>query len=205
MIATLPPSTMPVDSMSGSERNHHEELLTRAATDEAAAAELVASLYGELRVVARRLLARESPAHTLQPTALVNELYLKLIDQTRVPAEGRAHFMRLAARAMRQILINHAEARGAQKRGGGWERLPLEHHVAEFSGRSTDLLALDEALQGLAARKERVASVVEMRFFGGMTTEEIAEVLGVSVRTVAMDWEFARAWIGRELGGDRAP
>ena len=156
-------------------------------------------VYDQLRSVARRLMAGESPAHTLQPTALVNELYLRLIDQTKVDVQNRAHFFALAARAMRRILVNHAAKKATVKRGQGRARLDLEGDLAEIAGHSRDLLALDEALVDLHRLKPRVASVVELRFFGGLTVDETALALDISARTAADDWNFARAWLSRVL------
>ena len=167
--------------------------------DAETADQLFALVYDELRVVARRLMARQSPGHTLQPTALVNELYLRIIDQTKVGLEDRAHFFALSARAMRQILVNHAATKATRKRGHGRTRLALEDDVVGIVGHSEDLVALDEALSRLHDLKSRVATVVELRFFGGMTAEETALALDVSLRTVTDDWKFARAWMSREL------
>lgn len=175
-------------------------LLTNAQEDPAAARELVELLYGELRTLASRLLERESPGHTLQPTALVHELWLKLIDQSRIHSNSRPHFLAIASRAMRQILVNHALAKQTQKRGASWSRQPLHPDIATAPTPSTDLVALDRSLTRLAQVRSRVAEVVEMRFFGGMTVADTAAALEVSPRTVAVDWEFARAWISRDMG-----
>ena len=185
--------------MTSPSREKTSILLTTSHGDPASAKELVQILYAELKNVAQRLLADERKNHTLQPTALVNELWLKLIDDTKVETEDRARFMGLAARAMRQILVNHARTRKRQKRGGDWARDNFDSKIAGLPERSTDLIALDEEIEALHALKPRVAQVVEMRFFGGMTVEEVATALEISPRTVADDWQFARAWLAREL------
>jgi RNA polymerase sigma factor (TIGR02999 family) len=175
-------------------------LLKTAIADPKAADALVELLFDELRAIAKRLLDREHPGHTLQPTALVNELYLKLIDQSQVESNSRAHFLCIAARAMRQILVNHARGKSAQKRGGGWQRLPMHLDIAEGrQSQAAEIVALDEALEKLGRQKARIAQVVEMRFFAGMTVDEVAIALDISPRTVAIDWDFASAWLSREL------
>ncbi|MDP9172371.1 MAG: sigma-70 family RNA polymerase sigma factor [Planctomycetota bacterium] len=164
-----------------------------------AASKLMPLVYDEFRALAARQLRRERPDHTLQPTALVHEAYLKLIDQTRVDWQGRTHFFAVGAQAIRRILVDHARQRKRQKRGGGAGRVALDEQVALAPERSEEILALDEALQKLAALDPRQEEIVEMRFFGGMSVEEVAEVLGVSKRTVEGDWTMARAWLMREL------
>ncbi|HMB71449.1 MAG TPA: sigma-70 family RNA polymerase sigma factor [bacterium] len=165
---------------------------------------LFEAVYEELRRIARRLMNGQRPDHTLQPTALVHEAYLKLADSRRVPWQGRAHFMRVAARAMRQILINHARDRSALKRGGAWQRVTLDEDVAGRPDRNLELLELDDALQRLASRDARMAQVVELKVFAGMKVREVAHVLGVSPRTVDNDWKVARLWLTDEMkrGGD---
>jgi RNA polymerase sigma-70 factor (ECF subfamily) len=160
---------------------------------------LMPFVYDELRRLARAFLNRERGGHTLQPTALVNEAYLRLVDQTRVDWQSRAHFYGIASRMMRRVLIDHARARVTDKRGGATLRLSLEDVQAPAEQRAASLVALDEALARLAALDERKSRVVEMRFFGGMTDEEIAEALGVTTRTVLRDWKKARLWLYREL------
>ena len=168
-----------------------------AATDE-----LLPLVYDELRGLARRHLAAERVDHTLQATALVHEAFLRLVDQDRVQWRNRAHFLAVGATAMRRILVDHARARGRLKRGGGGDRrrLSLDEALglAAVEDR-TDLLALDEALTRLAAEHPDKVRVVEMRFFGGLSTEETAAVLGVTTRTVERHWQFARAWLFRAL------
>jgi RNA polymerase sigma-70 factor (ECF subfamily) len=161
--------------------------------------ELFALIYGELRRIAAGLLRRERPEHTLQPTALVHEAYLKLVDQTRIRWQDRAHFLGIAARAMRQILVDHARGRAARKRGGGRQRVTLDEALVAKEGKDLELLSLDEAMTRLAGVDERAARVVELRIFGGLTVTEIAHVLGVSKRTVDGDWSVARMWLAREL------
>lgn len=172
---------------------------------------LMPLVYDELRRLASRFLGGERRDHTLQPTALVHEAYLRLVDQTRVNWRGRTHFIAIAARMMRRLLIDHARRRGSAKRGEGWQRVTLAEGVASGDAPEMDpsgLLDLHEALERLSGCDERQARVVELRYFGGLTTKEIAEVLGVSTRTVEGDWTHARAWLRRELsspGGPPAP
>jgi RNA polymerase sigma factor (TIGR02999 family) len=160
---------------------------------------LVPLVYGELHRIAERSLRSERPDHTLNATALVNEAYLKLIDQTRVTWQNRAHFYAIASQAMRRILVNYAEARKAEKRGGGQNMVTLNDDLMGNDVRAEELVDLDEALTRLKALSERQAAVVEYHFFGGLTHEEIAEVLSVSLPTVRRDWRLARAWLTREL------
>jgi RNA polymerase sigma factor (TIGR02999 family) len=146
-------------------------------------------------------MSRERPDHTLQATALVNEVYLRLIEVDQVRGHNRAQFFALTAQVMRRVLVDFARARGSDKRGGGAEKIPLDDVIGGSSERSTDLVALDEALQALARVYPRKSQAVELRFFGGLTTEETAEVLRVSPDTVKRDWRFAKLWLLRELGG----
>jgi len=165
----------------------------------------VPRLYGELRRLARGILAGQRPGHTLQPTALVHEAYLKLADHGETRRYGRTHFMALAARAMRHILVDHARGHARGKRGGAWRRVTLTDGL-EPAGKSDldrdQLLALERALERLQAVDEREARVVELRFFGGLTMVEIAEALDVSLRSVEADWTHARAWLRRDLSGE---
>lgn len=163
---------------------------------------LMTELYGELRTLAQHYLASESPGHTLQATALVNEAYLRLIDQSQVEWQGRSHFFAVGAQAMRRILVDHARRKGRIKRGKGCERVDLDTLRIVSPQRSDDVLAIDEAIQELEVRDARQAKIVEMRFFGGMTVEEVAEALGVSRRTVESEWTIIRAWLRRRLGDD---
>lgn len=163
--------------------------------------QLLPVVYDELRRLADRYLRRERPDHTLQPTALVHEAYLRLIDQHEVTWQNRAHFFGICARAMREILIEHARARRAAKRGSGQDlRLTVIGEVSEQQPMSPiDLLALDQALERLGAVDPEQVRLVELRFFGGLTVDEVAEVLQVSERTVQREWRIAQAWLFNEL------
>lgn len=174
-------------------------LLEWSSGDRAALDRLMPLVYGELRRLAAGHLARERRDHTLQPTALVNEAFLRLVDQRRIQWQGRAHFLALAATLMRQLLISHARKHRAGKRGGGRLCVTLHDWDAVVEARDVKLVALDEALSSLAALDSRQARIVELRFFGGLTVEEAAAVLGVSPATVKLDWSLARAWLLREL------
>lgn len=168
--------------------------------DADAAEQLTPQLYEQLRALAQRQMGRERAGHTLQPTALAHEAFLRLADGTEVPWADRAHLLGVAAHVLRQILVEHARSRGRQKRGGDRHRVTLQAELlAAAEDRALDTLTLDEALERLAALHERQARVVELRFFGGLDVEEVAEVLGVSPRTVKGDWRLARAWLRREL------
>jgi RNA polymerase sigma-70 factor (ECF subfamily) len=157
-------------------------------------------MYDELKVVARAQLAREATGHTLGPTALVHEAYIRLADRERLAPEDRRHFFALAAQTMRRVLIDHARTRKRAKRGSGRIAVPLEGIEALMTDQSADeLLALDDALDRLAAANPRAALVVERRFFGGLTLEEAGESLGVSLKTVQRDWLVARAWLRKEI------
>jgi RNA polymerase sigma factor (TIGR02999 family) len=167
--------------------------------DEAARSRLLEAVYGELRRLARARLRRERGEHTLSPTALVHEAYLRLIDQQRVQWQGRAHFFAVAARLMRRILVDHARAHQAVKRRNPGIRVPSPDAEAGPVPRDPDVLALDEALDRLAAIDRRQSDMVELRFFAGLNIEETAAVLEVSPVTVKRDWALARAWLYREL------
>lgn len=167
--------------------------------DDHAVNALMPLVYDELHAMADRQMRRERANHTLNSTALVHEAYLKLVDQNRVNWQNRAHFFAIAAQAMRRILINYAQARLAQKRGGGQILATFNEEEVLRESRAGEIVALDEALTRLAELNERQSKVVEYRFFAGLTQEEIAEVLGVSVPTVRRDWRLARAWLAREL------
>ena len=171
------------------------------AGNQAAFDEVFPLVYAELRRIAAREMRREKPGRTLQTTALVHEAYLRLLKDASLSFENRAHFLGIAARAMREILIEHARARSARKRGGGAVRLTLDDLVAPVPSLSIDVLALDEALQRLARLDERHARVVELRYFGGLSVEETAVALELSPATVKRAWTIARAWLYRELGG----
>lgn len=161
--------------------------------------ELVPLVYEELRRLAQAHMRRERVEHTLQPTALANEAYLRLSAERPEGWTSRAQFLGVAARSIRQILIHHARGRNAAKRGGGLARLPLEEARLALGGLDPDLLDLDEALDELARLDARKAQIVEMRFFAGMTNPEIAEALALGLTTVEDDWYAARAWLGRRL------
>ncbi|HUO74222.1 MAG TPA: sigma-70 family RNA polymerase sigma factor [Solirubrobacteraceae bacterium] len=171
--------------------------------DRAALDELLPLVYGELRRIAQSHLRRERAGHTLQSTALVHEAYLRLIGATRPGWQDRAHFFGIAANAMRQILVDHARARAAAKRGSGAERLELTESMSAGGEPEVDVLALDEALGRLAALDRVQARIVELRFFAGLTIDECAEALAISPATVKRDWTSARAWLHRELSQRR--
>ena len=160
---------------------------------------LLPLVYDELKGLAHGQLRGERPDHTLNATALVHEAYLKLVDQERMSWQNRAHFFAIAAQSMRRILINYAESRRAQKRGGGQVVATFSDELMGRETRADELIELDEALKRLHELNERQSKVVEFRFFGGLSQEEIAEVLGVSVPTVKRDWRVAKAWLSREL------
>ena len=164
---------------------------------------LMPFVYDELRRLARSFLVRERDDHTLQPTALVHEAYVRLVDQTRVNWQNRAHFYGIASSMMRRVLIDHARAHAADKRGGAAVHLSLDDVQVPLEQRAADFVALDEALEKLSQFDERKSRVVEMRFFGGLNDEEIAEVLGVTTRTVLRDWKKARLWLYRELSTEQ--
>ena len=167
--------------------------------DEAALPELVTIVHEELRRLARRQMAGERPGHTLQPTALVNEAYLRLVNLKQMQWQDRAHFFAMGARLMRRILVDFARSRGYQKRGGGATQVSFTEALEVAAGQPTDVVALNDALEALAAVDERTSRVVELRFFGGLSVEETAEVLNVSRETVKRDWKFAKMWLLRHL------
>jgi len=187
-------------AISGSQQITHL-LLAWGQGDQAALDALMPLVHGELRKVAARHLRGQRAGHTLQTTALVNEAYLRLIDASQVKWQDRAHFFAVAAHFMRRILVDFARSRNYQKRGGGAQQVSLAEALAIEPERGADLLALDEALTRLQALNERQAQVVELRYFGGLSEEESAEALKISVRTVRRDWNFARVWLHRELTG----
>ncbi len=175
------------------------ELLMRwKAGDKAAFDQLVPLVYQELRHIARHHLRRERPDHTLQSAALVHEAYLRLADQQPFDAESRVHFLAVASRLMRQILVDHARSRAATKRGAD-RRVELDASLVLPQAVPADVVALDDALQGLAKLDEEQARIVELKFFGGLTNEEIANVLGTSLSTVKREWNVARAWLIRQM------
>jgi RNA polymerase sigma factor (TIGR02999 family) len=178
-----------------------EILLRERAAGGDAVSRLLPLVYAELRSLAERQLRREDAGHTLSPTALVHEAYLRLVDQTRVQWQDRAHFFATAAQAMRRVLVDHARRRRALRRGGGVRPLALDEVEIPLEERAEALVALDDALRELESVDPRLGRVVELRFFGGLTETETAEVLGVTDRTVRRDWVKARAWLLRELAG----
>lgn len=165
---------------------------------------LMPLVYDELRRIARRQMRRERAGHTLQTTALIHEAYVRLIDAHAVSWQGRAHFFGLAAQAMRRILVDFARERDAQKRGGAAQQVSLDEVMTVTPGLDEDFVALDEALRALADADERKCRVVEMRFFAGLTEQEIAAVLNLSEETVRRDWRLAKAWLRRYLTGGEA-
>lgn len=160
---------------------------------------LLPAVYDELRKLARSYLRRERPDHTLQATALVHEAYLRLIDQHSVTWQNRAHFFGIAAQMMRRILVNHAVAKQTDKRGGDAQKLSLDEALGLAEERELDLIALDDAMKTLAEFDPRQSRIVELRFFGGLSIEETAEVLGISPATVKREWNTAKMWLHREL------
>jgi RNA polymerase sigma factor (TIGR02999 family) len=161
-------------------------------------------VYEELRRLAHRYMRRERPGHSLQTTAVVHEAYLRLIDQNHVQWQNRAHFFAIAAQMMRRILITHAQSRSYAKRGGGTLNVSLDEAAILSRARASELIALDEALTSLTAIDPRRSQVVELRFFGGLSNEEIAEVLKISTNTVTRDWNVAKAWLYREMTKEQA-
>lgn len=190
--------------MTGTSSHGVTELLVAWSQGEQAALEQLAPLvHAELHRIAHHYMARERAGHTLQTTALVNEAYLRLIDVKQINWQNRAHFFGLSAQLMRHILVDFARSRGYQKRGGGLQRVTLDEALIGRHEKGSDLVALDDALKALAVNDARKARVVELRFFGGLSVEEIAEVLKVSVDTVHRDWRLAKAWLSREMKKDR--
>lgn len=172
--------------------------------DAGAAERLMPLVYDELRKLARDYLRRERADHTLQPTALVNEAYLKLVDQTRVNWQNRSHFFGIAAQIMRRILVDHARSQAAEKRGGLLRKLSLDDANVLPEERAVGLIELDDALKRLAEIFPRKGQVIELRFFGGLSVEETAHVLGVSDKTVMREWQSAKLWLYRELDKEGA-
>jgi RNA polymerase sigma factor (TIGR02999 family) len=165
---------------------------------------LLPLVHDELRRLAKRQMAGERPNHVLQATALVNEVYLRLVDIRRVNWQDRAHFFAMAARLMRRILVDYARAQKNQKRGGALQRVTFDQDLPVATETPEDLIAIDEALRSLAAQYERKSQVVELRFFGGLSVEETAEALQISAETVMRDWKFSKNWLLRELSRSRS-
>ncbi len=170
--------------------------------DRAALDELMPLVYEELRRLAHKCIRRERPGHTLQTSVLVNEAYLRLVDQKNIHWQDRAHFFGIAARLMRQILVDYARQRGSAKRGGDARRVPLDEAMIVSEERAADVVALDDALKSLAEIDPRKSQIVELRFFGGLSIEEAAEVLKVSPGTIMREWTLAKAWLRREMTAD---
>jgi RNA polymerase sigma factor (TIGR02999 family) len=191
-----------MDAPSVSRQRVTELLLQWGEGHDAALAELTPLVYEELRRVAHHHLSGQRPNHTLQTTALVNEAYLRLADQTNPRWQDRAHFFAVAARAMRQILVSYARTQQAQKRGGGAARVDLDEAALVCPQESREIVELHEALEQLSALDARKAQIVELKYFGGLNYDEIAEVLNISRITVRRDWEFAKVWLYTELRSD---
>jgi RNA polymerase sigma factor (TIGR02999 family) len=172
-----------------------------SAGDDTALEKLVPLVYQELHLRARRYMANERSGHTLQTTALINEVYLRLVDLPHRNWENRGHFLAVCAQLMRRILVDFARSRKYQKRGGGAQKLPLEEALTVFSESPLQIIAVDDALKALASFDARKSRVVELRFFGGLGVEETAEVLRISPKTVLRDWEMAKVWLLREMSG----
>lgn len=170
--------------------------------NQAALDRLMPVVYTELRQLAHRYMRRERPGHTMQTTALIHEAYLRLVDQNQVRWQHQAHFFGIAARLMRQILIEHARSRTRAKRGGGVGTISLDEAAIVSQARATELLALDDALERLATIDPRKSRVVELRFFGGLSVEEAAQVLNIAPNTVLRDWRMAKAWLRREISNE---
>ena len=179
-----------------------ELLLDWSNGNQAALDQLMPLVYEELHRLAHRYMARERLEHTLQTSALLNEAYLKLVDQKNVRWQNRAQFLGIAAKLMRQILVDHAKQRHRIKRGGDARHVPLDEAVVVSPARAAEMMALDDALQTLAAVDQRKSQILELRFFGGLSIEETAEVLGVSPGTVMRDWTLAKAWLRMEMTGE---
>jgi RNA polymerase sigma factor (TIGR02999 family) len=195
---------MEISQMPEPERQEVTQLLLAwHAGDPTALERLLPIVHAELHRVAKNLMRRERAGHTLQTTALVNEAYLRLIDARSVAWQNRAHFFAIAASLMRRILVDFARERGYQKRGGAAEQVSLDEAMVIHQARDEDLIALDEALTALAELDERKSRVVELRFFGGLNEQEMAEALHVSPETVRRDWRLAKAWLLRFLEGDQ--
>ena len=188
-----------MDTPSPPQKNVTQLLADWSHGNDAALNELTPLVYEELRQLAHHFMGGQRPDHTLQATALVNEAYLRLADQTNPSWQNRAHFFAVAARAMRQILVNYAQSQRSQKRGGGALKVELDEAAIVSPEASKEIVDLHEALERLAALDSRKAQVVELKYFGGLNYDEMAEVLKISPVTVRRDWEFARAWLYTEL------
>jgi RNA polymerase sigma factor (TIGR02999 family) len=198
MLTSAAPSPRGAETLTGKE-GITELLVAWGQGDPAALEQLMPLVYVELRRIARAHLAREREGQSLQVTGLVSEAYLRLVDQTRVQWQNRAHFFAVAARLMRRIVVDHARARCALKRGGGAGALPLDGVPDPAAQRDARLLDLDAALQGLAEQDPRASRIVELRYFGGLSIEEVADALALSPATVKREWSVARAWLHGKL------
>jgi RNA polymerase sigma-70 factor, ECF subfamily len=178
-----------------------ELLLKWSAGDKAALEQLIPIVYPELRRLARRYMRREAAVHTLQTSALINEAYLRLVDQKGIEWQDRAHFFAVAAQVMRHILIDHARSHRYGKRGAGAQHVALDNVAIVSEERAAEFIALDDALTNLAVLDERKTKIVELRFFGGLTVDEIAEVMRISPITVKREWRSAKAWLHLEISG----
>jgi RNA polymerase sigma factor (TIGR02999 family) len=185
--------------MAKSARNVTQLLLAWSGGDQEALAKLTPLVYRELHRLAESHMMREQPGHVLQATALVNEAYIRLVDSAEVQWQNRMHFFAVASRLMRRILVDVVRKRDTHKRGGQWREVTLDEHLTVTADPGSDLVALDEALDSLAKIDPRKARVVELRFFGGLSLQEIAGILQISIDTVGRDWNAAKAWLLREL------
>lgn len=192
----------PTTLMTASPKGVTQLLVAWSEGDAAARDQLMPLVYEELRKLAHRYMGRERVGHTLQTSGLVNEAYLRLIDQSQVQWQNRAHFFGIAAQMMRRILVDYARSRHYAKRGGGARQVSLDEAAIVSEERAAEVVALDDALKGLAEMDERKSRIVELRFFGGLSIEETAEVLAVSPGTVMRDWTLAKAWLRREMTVD---
>jgi RNA polymerase sigma-70 factor (ECF subfamily) len=189
-----------IDPLSQQPTDNVTQLLIELSKGDREAVDLLLPvIYDELRKLAANYLRRERIDHTLQPTALVHEAYLRLVDQTRVNWQNRAHFFGVAAQIMRRLLVDHARKHNAEKRGQDFQKLSLDENIDRAVERSAELIALDDALQALCLLDEQKARMVELRYFGGLSIEETADVLGVAPTTVKRQWRFARAWLYGEM------
>jgi|SRR5215471_12446522 len=189
--------------MTGTSKDVTQLLEELRGGNEDAVAKLISLLYGELRRMAAAYLSRERRDHTLQPTAVVHEAYLRLVDQRNVQWQNRKHFFGVAAQVMRRVLVDHARSHQSLKRGGAHGKISLESAMVSATDRGAELIAVDEVLTRLAAFDPQQARIIELRFFGGLTVEETAQVLGISPATVKRDWNVAKAWLTREIGKER--
>ncbi|WP_282124549.1 sigma-70 family RNA polymerase sigma factor [Algibacter mikhailovii] len=187
--------------MSGNKKNEVTQILHNIGTNNKSA-DLYPLVYDNLHEIAEKLYLRERPGHTLQPTILVNEAYMSLVDQDQIDWKGRSHFFAVSAQAIRRVLVHHARKKNAIKRGSGEYHLDLEEGLTYSVEKDKIMLSLDEALEHLEKLHERQAKVVELKFFGGMKMQEIADELGVSIKTIEIDWKVAKAWLKKFMRSD---